>query len=316
MKSHYKLDWKTRLLDILLSFYKPIEKMSLDELKNASKKSNSSWSQFICTGKKIPVDKVIQQNINGRHGDIPVRLYYPNQQKSLPLILFFHGGGWVYGNLDTYDRLCRRVARDAGAIVLAVDYRLAPFYKYPTALEDCYDAFLWTRQNAANLSANPDRIIVMGDSAGGNLAAAVCLIARDRSVSSIAQQVLIYPVVSGKLNLPSMEKNFDAPVVTNPRMQCCVDYYDAKKTDILEAYFSPLFAENLSNLPPALIITCEYDPLHDQAIMYAKRLQDAEISVKLLDYPKTIHGFMSFPAFCKEASTAFAEVAKYIEVTH
>jgi acetyl esterase len=162
MKTHYKLHWKTRLLDKILNSSKPLEQMSLDELSETAEKSISPITKRIFGGKKISVNKIVQQNINGRHGDISIQLYYPSQQKSLPLILFFHGGGWVYGNFDTYDYFCRRLTKDTGAIVLTVDYRLAPFYKYPTALEDCYDAYLWTVENATNLSANPEKIIVMG----------------------------------------------------------------------------------------------------------------------------------------------------------
>ncbi len=313
MKTHYKLHWKTRLLNKILNSSKPLEQMSLDELSETAEKSISPITKRIFGGKKISVNKIVQQNINGRHGDISIQLYYPSQQKSLPLILFFHGGGWVYGNFDTYDYFCRRLTKDTGAIVLTVDYRLAPFYKYPTALEDCYDAYLWTVENATNLSANPEKIIVMGDSAGGNLATVVSLMARDKGQKLITKQILLYPVVSGKLDRPSVDKNADAPVLTKKRMQCFIDYYARDEADILQPYFSPLLAEDLSNLPPTLIITCEYDPLHDQAQIYAERLQEAKIPVKLHDYPKTIHGFMSFPPFCPEALPAFAEVAEFIK---
>ena len=312
MKSHYKLDWKTRLLDKLLKSSKPLEEMSLDELKATSEQAVSPLIQRIFGGQEIPVSKVVQQNISGRHGEIPIRLYYPNEQKSLPLILFFHGGGWVYGNFDTHNRLCRRLARDIGAIVLPVCYRLAPFSKYPTALEDCYDALLWVVENAASISADPQKIVVMGDSAGGNLATAVCLMAPDKGVKAIARQVLLYPVLSGKLDQPSTDKNADAPVLTKLRMQCFIDYYARDEADISQPYFSPLLAEDLSNLPPALIITAQYDPLHDQAVMYTGRLQKAKVPVKLLDYDHTIHGFVSFATFCKEALLALAEIAKYI----
>lgn len=313
MPSHYKLNWKTHLLNTILSSSKPLEQMSLDELKSVSEQPISPLIQFLFAGKQIPISKIVRQNIDGRHGAISIRLYYPSQQKSLPLIVFFHGGGWVYGNFDTHNRLCRRVARDTGAIVLAVGYRLAPFKKYPTALEDCYDALLWAVQNAASLSANSEKITVMGDSAGGNLAAAVCLMARDRQEQLIDRQVLLYPVVSGRLDRPSVAKNADAPVLTKSRMQCFVDYYARSEADILQPYFSPLLASDLSNLPPALIIACEYDPLHDQAQMYAERLQKAKIPVKFLDYSRTVHGFMSFPVLCSEASAAFAEVAQYLK---
>ena len=309
MKSHYKLGWKTRLLHIILDSAKPLEQMDLDELKTTSEAAISPFVQRVFNGRKISVKEVVRQNISGRNGNIPIQLYYPNQQQYSSLILFFHGGGWVYGNFDTHDRLCRRVARDTESIVLAVDYRLAPFYKYPTALEDCYDALLWAIDNIA--SSIDLKVIVMGDSAGGNLAAAVCLKARDEGHQFISQQVLLYPVVSGKLDLPSTEKNADAPVLTTPRMQYFVDCYARDEADVLQPYFSPLFAE-LSNLPPALIITCEYDPLHDQAVKYAERLQEAGTMVKLIDYPQTIHGFISFAPFCQEALPAFTEIAKFV----
>ena len=310
MKSHYKLGWKTRLLNILLDSAKPLEQMDLDELKTTSEQTISPFVQHIFNGRQIPVKEIVQQNISGRNGNISTRLYYPNQQKYSSLILFFHGGGWVYGNFDTHNRLCCRVARDTGAIVLAVDYRLAPFHKYPTALEDCYDVLLWAINNTAK-SVDSENIIVMGDSAGGNLAAAVCLMARDEGHQFIGQQVLLYPVVSGKLDLPSTKKNADAPVLTTSRMQYFVDCYARNKADVLQPYFSPLLAE-LSNLPPALIITGEYDPLHDQAVKYADRLQEAGTVVKLIDYPQTIHGFISFLPFCREAMPAFTEIAKFI----
>ena len=311
MKSHYQLDWKTRLLDTLLKSAKPLEQMNLDELRATSQAAISPFVQRVFNGKQIPVKEVVRQNIAGRKVDIPIQLYYPHQQQYSSLILFFHGGGWVYGNFDTHDRLCRRVARDTESIVLAVDYRLAPFSKYPTALEDCYDALLWAMDNIAT-SIDLKKIIVMGDSAGGNLAAAVCLMARDKGHQFISQQVLLYPVVNGKLNLPSTEKNADAPVLTTSRMQYFVDCYADNEADVLQPYFSPLLAENLSNLPSVLIITCEYDPLHDQAVKYAERLQEAGTEVKLLDYPQTIHGFVSFAPFCKDALPACAEIAKFI----
>ena len=311
MNSHYKLDWKIRLLDILLNLAKPLEQMDLDELKVTSQAAISPFVQRVFNGKQIPVKEIVRKDINGRNGNIPIQLYYPYQQQYSSLILFFHGGGWVYGNFDTHDRLCRRVANDTGAIVLAVDYRLAPFCKYPTALEDCYDVLLWAMDNIAT-SIDSEKIIVMGDSAGGNLAAAVCLMARDEGHQFISQQVLLYPVVNGKLDLPSTEKNADAPVLTTSRMQYFVDCYADNEADVLQPYFSPLLAEDLSNLPPALIITCEYDPLHDQAVKYAKSLQEAVTKVKLLDYPQTIHGFISFAPFCQDALPACAEIAEFI----
>ena len=314
-QKHFKLDWKTRLLDRILSLSKPLEQMSWQELRQASEETPiAPLVQCILAGKQIPLAKVVQQDIRGRHGKIPLQLYYPFSEPPFPLILFFHGGGWVYGNFQTHDRMCRRIAQDTGAIVIAVGYRLAPFFKYPTALEDCYDAYLWAGENATSLQADPEKVIVMGDSAGGNIATAVCLMDRDLGHQLIARQILLYPVTSGKLDQPSIDQNAYAPVLTKSMMQCFVAHYARGQADIRESYFSPLLAQDLSHLPPALIVTCEYDPLHDQAQMYAQRLQEAATLVELVDYSGTVHGFMSFPVFCQQASNAFEKVANYVKL--
>lgn len=312
MQQSLKLDWKIRLLDKLLSSSKPLEQLSLDELREASVKPVPPFMERILAGERIALPQIIQDQITGRHGAIPIRLYYPSSATHLPLILFFHGGGWVYGNLQTHDRLCRRIARDTGAIVLAVKYRLAPFYKYPTALEDCYDTVCWAIENASYLRANPGQVIVMGDSAGGNLATAVCLMARDQGYPSITQQILIYPVTSGKLDQPSVEQYGDAPILTKKRMECFVQYYARNETDLLQSYFSPLLSEDLSHLPPALVITAEYDLLHDQGQNYAQRLQETGVPVTFIDYPEMVHGFLSFPTFCRAALPAFTQIASFM----
>lgn len=312
-KGQSKLDWRIRLLSSLLSFSKPLEQMSLEEMRQSAIKPIPSIIQTVMTGQQIPLSKIVQQDIPGRHGDIPVRLYYPSTESSLPLILFFHGGGWVYGNFQTHDRMCRRVAKSTGAIVLAVGYRLAPFHKYPIPLEDCYDTLVWAAEKAVSLKADPQQLTVMGDSAGGNLATAVCLMSRDQGNEQIAGQILLYPVTSGELNQASMKQNAHAPVLTKSRLKCFVNHYARNDADITQPYFSPLLAGDLSSLPPALIITSEYDPLRDQAKMYAQFLRDAEVSVELLDYPEMIHGFMNFPIFCREAIPAFNCIARYMK---
>jgi acetyl esterase len=311
--SYFKLDWKTRLLVGILSFSNPLEKMSLHELREASEKPIPPIMERILAGKKVALAEIVQRKISGRHGDIPIRLYYPSIQTNLSVILFFHGGGWIYGNLQTHDRMCRRIAKATGAIVLAVGYRLAPFFKYPAALEDCYDTLLWLAKNAASLRADSETVIVMGDSAGGNLAAAVCLMARDQGHPLIAQQILIYPVLSGKLDQPSVAKNANAPILTEARMRYFVQCYARNEADILQPYFSPLLAQDLSHLPPALLITSEYDLLHDQAQEYVQGLQEAGTPATLINYSHMVHGCLSFPPFCREALPAFDQIAQYIQ---
>ncbi|MGF1514395.1 MAG: alpha/beta hydrolase [Elainellaceae cyanobacterium] len=311
--------WNFRLLDALLNRTKSLEEMNLEELHAAAASPASPVQEFVFAGGKIPLPRVIDQAISDddgptsrgqRQGD-RVRLYYPAEKTDLPLVLFLHGGGWVFGNLSTHDRLCRRLARDTGAIVLAVDYRRAPFHKYPAALEDCYRVLQWAVENATQLGASATDITIMGDSAGGNLAAALCLMARDHQGPYIARQVLLYPVTSGRLDQPSMAANAKAPVLTTDRMHRFIDCYARSDADVQQPYFSPLLAPNLSNLPPALVVACQSDPLYDQSLRYAQRLKAAGGPVTLLDFA-TVHGFMSFPMFCPSAWTAFREVARYI----
>lgn len=312
MTNYPKLDWKTRLLDRILKLNKPIEDMSLEQLRQVSEQELSPLTERLFAGKLIKLERVVEQTVRGRHGDIPIRLYYPSSRERLPLILFMHGGGWVYGNLQTHDRLCRRIAKYTRAAIVSIDYRLAPFFKYPAAVEDCYDVLLWITENLPDLNADPDRLVVMGDSAGGNLAAVLCLMAREQNLQAIAKQVLIYPVTSGELNQASVQRNADAPVLSKDRMQCFIDYYAGEPEDVKKPYFSPLVADDLSNLPPALIITCEYDVLHDQGVEYAQRLKEAGNRVELIDYPGAIHGFISFLPFCKQALPACQEIAKFL----
>ncbi|MEL6493317.1 MAG: alpha/beta hydrolase [Cyanobacteria bacterium J06621_3] len=314
MKAYPKLNWRTRLLDKLLRLSKPLEQMNRDEIKNASEQQLPALVEQMFAGKKLPIYEVREQAVPGRHGDIPIRLYYPTGQDERPLLAFFHGGGWVYGNFQTHDRTCRRISNDANMVVLAVRYRLAPFYKFPTALEDCYDALSWVVDHASELNINAESVSVSGDSAGGNLAASVCLMARQQKSLPIERQILLYPVLSGELEQPSVEANAEAPVLTKERMQCFVDYYANEVSDVQQPYFSPLLAQDLSGLPPALIITAEYDPLHDQAVSYARRLKVSGVQVKLIDYAGTIHGFISFPPFCKEALLAHSEIANYLSI--
>ncbi len=311
MKIKQNLNWKIRLLDQILRLDKPLNKMNEEELKLVNETPISPIIQRIFAGKKFKLPKVEQKVITGRHGEIPIQLYYPSLNPNLPVILFIHGGGWIYGNFPTYDFMCRRIASKSNSLVIAINYRLAPQYKYPIALEDCYDALTWIGENAINLNANPQNLIVMGDSAGGNLAASLCLMLRDRKQDLIYKQILIYPVLDATLSQPSMQYS-DAPVLTKESMQFYVKCYSRSDRDILEPYFSPLLTPDLSNLPPALIIAAEYDVLHDENLIYAQRLQTANNQVKFIDYPGMVHGFLSFPPFCSKANNAFTQIASYI----
>ncbi len=213
-----------------------------------------------------------------------------------PLILFFHGGGWVWGNMDLYSFLCARIASITNAAVLSVDYRLAPQHKFPTAVEDCYNTLLWAAQGARYWKVDPERIFVMGDSAGGNLAAVVSRLARDRKGPKLAGQILIYPVTDGRLRTPSFSLYKDSPSLTAKEMNFYVKSYQREPKDILNPNFSPLLSKDHSRLPPTLIITAEFDPLLDDGRLYAEALKSADTPVKYLECKKTVHGFMIFPA--------------------
>ncbi len=256
----YLLDWKIQILTGLLSRAKPIERLSSEELRQRNETSRPAVINWLKHGRKRKLPKVRNQWVAGRHGNIPIRLYYPSFNPHLPCVVFFHGGGWVTGNLDTHDAFCRQIASQSGALILSVAYRLAPEFPYPTPLEDCYDATQWAAQNAEALGADPQQLIVMGDSAGGNLAAAVCLMARDLDGPNLQRQILLYPALDGTLNHPSMDRYIDAPVLTKPAMEHFVNQYANSPADIQSPYFSPLLAEHLHPLPPALVITAAYDP--------------------------------------------------------
>lgn len=317
----YTLDWKIKVLAWLLNQSKPIMLMNLADLRQKNEQSRLAVIDWLKYGRKLKLPKITDQRAVGRHGDIPVRLYYPslqslqaNQQPSqLPCAIFFHGGGWVTGNIETHDHFCRQIAYDSGVLVISVEYRLAPTFPYPIPLEDCYDATLWVTQNAAALGVDGHQLMVMGDSAGGNLAAAVCLMARDLGGLDIQRQILIYPVVDGTLNHPSMEQYADAPVLTKAAMEFFVEQYADSPVEVQLPYFSPLLAKDLSQLPPALVITAAYDPLRDEGQAYARRLQTAGVPTQVTDYAGMVHGFLSFPRFCHGAKTARDEIIQYLQ---
>lgn len=306
------LDWRIRLLDRFLSLSKPVYLMSREELQTLDETQIPPIVESILAGRKFSIAQITELAVQGRHGTVPLRLYHPDPRQTLPLILFFHGGGWVYGNLDTYDRLCRRLAHQTGAAVLAVRYRLAPDFKYPTALDDCEDALSWALDQATELQVDATRLFVMGDSAGGNLAASLCLMCRNWDESLVRGQILIYPVLDGFLDQPSVDRYADAPVLTKEAMQKYVEFYARSPDDLSQPYFSPLQSTDFSRLPPALIITAEYDILYDQAQLYAQKLQHAGTAVKLVEYPGMVHGFLSFPPFCRSALPAFEITAAFV----
>ena len=189
------------------------QSMSAEDMR-LSVNARSSKVKKILNGSFIPVFKTEDRSVPGRAGDIPVRLYFPNEKKDLPVITYFHGGGFVIYGLDSHDHVCRRLCRDNEAVVVSVDYRLAPEHKFPASVYDCYDALIWVSQNVASLNGSADKLIVLGDSAGGNLAAVMCHLSRDLGGPKIAAQVLVYPTVDARMQHPSVTENGDGYILT------------------------------------------------------------------------------------------------------
>jgi acetyl esterase len=251
-----------------------------------------------------PVHEVEDRSVPGPAGEIPVRVYRPEGPGPFPALVFFHGGGFVLCSLDTHDGQCRALANRAGCIVISVDYRLAPEHPFPAAPEDCYAATQWVAANAAEIDADPARIAVGGDSAGGNLAAAVSLMARDRSGPALRFQLLVYPVTNHDFGTLSYRENAEGYFLTTNTMKWFWGHYLADVADGANPYASPLRAEDLSGLPPGLCITAGYDPLRDEGEAYAARLRAASVPCVSERFPGMFHGFFGMHAQLDEAARA------------
>ncbi|MFN8472937.1 MAG: alpha/beta hydrolase [Anaerolineae bacterium] len=257
---------------------------------------------------------VRDRTIPGPSGEIPVRLYAPpgvsHPHDPLPVIVYFHGGGWVVGNLDTDDVRCRQLCRSANAAVVSVNYRHAPEARFPAAAEDAYAAVKWVAENAAQSSEDPLRIAVAGASAGGNLAAVVSLMAKDRGGPTIAYQALIVPVTNHDFGTASYQECGEGYGLTRDAMIWYWGQYLAATGDGAHPYASPLRAADLSGLPPALVVTSEYDPLRDEGAAYAERLRQADVTVTTMRLDGMLHGFLgasTIPAVGREIARAFAQ---------
>jgi acetyl esterase len=242
-------------------------------------------------------------------GEIMVRVYRPAGVSPHPVLVFYHGGGWVIGDLYTHDGICRSIVNAAGCAVAAVDYRLAPEFKYPTPVEDSYAGLLWVVANATRLGLDPARVAVGGDSAGGNLAAVMALLARDRRGPRLLLQVLVYPVTNHDFGTVSYRENATGYVLGTEDMRWFWRHYLAREEQGREPQASPLLAKSLANLPPALVITAGCDPLRDEGEAYAGRLRDAGVAVTLTQYPGMFHGFLRMTRILDQSRVLLDEMA-------
>jgi acetyl esterase len=256
-----------------------------------------------------PVGRVENRTFPGPGGRIAVRIYTPAGAGPHPVLVYFHGGGWVLCNLDTHDGTCRSLCNQGGCVVVSVDYRLAPEHKFPAGLEDCWAATRWVVENAAELGVDPSRVAVGGDSAGGNLTASVTLVARDRGVPRLVHQLLVYPVTDARFDTASYRDNAEGFFLTRDAMKWFWNHYLGSEAEAENPYASPLRARDLSGLPPATVITAEFDPLRDEGERYGGRLREAGVPTRIERYDGLIHGFFGMGVMLAKARAAVVMAA-------
>lgn len=283
----------------------PLHMIPLDVLRTAMDSMENEGNEV-----REPVERVEDRTIPGQGSEIPVRIYTPKGTGPFPVLVYFHGGGFVLGSIEGHDAVCRVLTNATPCITISVEYRLAPEHPYPAAPEDCYAATSWAAEHAASLNGDPARIAVGGDSAGGNLATVVALMAKERRGPRLIYQVLIYPVTDNhQPGTASLEQNAEGYFLTKDAIFFFDTNYLSPDVDRKDPYAFPLYAKDLHGLPPALVITAEYDPLRDEGDMYAQRLREAGVPTTLKHYEGMIHGFVSFSHRLDKGKAALAEIA-------
>jgi acetyl esterase len=261
----------------------------------------------------MPIAETRDVAIPGSGGPIPARLYRSAKNGTLPVLVFLHGGGWVVGNIDSHEAMCRHLANRAECAVLSVDYRMGPEHKFPAAVEDCFAATAWAADNGASLDVDPGRLAVGGDSAGGNLAAVVSLLARDKRAPRVSCQLLIYPATDAAMRHDSVARYAEGYVLTRATMRWFYEQYLRTPDDAADWRVSPLLAPDLSRLPPAYVLTAGYDPLCDEGDAYAARLAAAGVPVTHRRSAGQVHGFVTNGKVIRAAETALDEIAAFLQ---
>jgi acetyl esterase len=304
-EAHMPLDPQAqKVVDALAALnLKPIKDSTPAEARESMRTRTAALGPF------EEVAAVADHRVPVTGGEIMVRVYRPAGVGPHPVLVFYHGGGWVIGDLYTHDGICRSIVNAAGCAVAAVDYRLAPEFKYPTPVEDSYAGLLWVVANATRLGLDPARVAVGGDSAGGNLAAVMALLARDRHGPRLLLQVLVYPVTNHDFGTVSYRENATGYVLGTEDMRWFWRHYLARQEQGREPQASPLLAKSLANLPPALVITAGCDPLRDEGEAYAGRLRDAGAAVTLTQYAGMFHGFLRMTRILDQSRVLLDEVA-------
>jgi acetyl esterase len=280
----------------------PFEQMTVGEARQAA------YAFIDLQGAPEDVASVAHRFVPGPCCDLPVRIYIPEGEGPFPGLVYFHGSGWVILNIEVADIAARALTNRTGCVVVAVNYQKAPEHKFPVPFEDAYAATTWVAEHASELGIDPGRIGVAGDSAGGNLAAAVCLKARDEQGPSLAYQLLIYPVTDYGWDKPSCLENAEGYLLQRETMRWFWGHYLASEADGDNPLVSPLRAPDLSGLPPALIVTAEFDPLRDDGELYGQRLREAGVPVKVSRYDGMIHGFFYMAGVLDQTKNLYDEI--------
>jgi acetyl esterase len=315
-----------KVVEQLLAFNAPpIESLDVNAARNNPTFKNaveelSSHSALVRTmnvaSPVLPekVAKVTHIIIPGRDGELNARAFYPTEDAAdLPIIVYFHGGGWVIADLNVYESSCRALCNAAESIVISVAYRQSPEAKFPAAVHDAYDALQYVLENAADLGGDPDRVAVAGESAGGNLAAVSCLMAKENGGKLPAVQLLIYPVTDTSMSQPSYAENIDTQPLHTAMMPWFWENYLAEDADESDPHIAPLLATDLSSLPPAIVITAEFDPLRDEGEAYAAKLQEHGVPVTLKRFDGVVHEFFGLAGAVGKAKEAVKFAAIHLK---
>ncbi len=314
---HGKLNYKVAIVLKLMELTgaEPANESERPSVAESRKKLLQTAKSYSSGPVSLP--KIMDQTIPGLKGKIPIRIYIPEENKILPMVVFYHGGGWVVGNIESHDNLVRNLALKSNHIVVSVDYRLAPENQFPAAIEDSYSALKWVAANAGTFGGDPTKIAVAGDSAGGNLSAVVSLMARDRNGPKISRQILLYPSTNlSTLDTESFNHFGKGFMLTKKDIEWYRGHYLPNKKDWFNPLASPLLAKNHSNLPPATIITAQMDPLREDGKQYAEKLKKAGVSARYHCYDGMIHGFITADKVLSQADEALDEVAADLRNTY
>jgi acetyl esterase len=277
--------------------------------------ARAGYDAMAAAGGVLPdLASVEDRTIPGPAGDLKVRVYTPLGAGPFPILVWYHGGGFTIGSLDSHDPVARNLCAQAEALTVSVDYRLAPEHKFPAAVDDSFAALQWVGEHGAELGGDPTRIAVCGDSAGGNLATVAAILARDAGGPAVAFQALIYPTTDARADYPSVRENGDSIFLSKETMDWFYEQYHDGDKDMLDWRASPILTEDLSNLPPALIITAEYDTLRDEGEAYAEALRSAGNDVTVRRYDGMTHVFVQLAGMLPDGAAAITEVATALRV--